>query len=276
MKKTLTLNQKILFSKIPYSKEMNAKPERRASNSRWVARPVSQEQGGRLGRAVLSGALLLTLWVSGCSPEDKTKPESGNWPAYYAEAGTITISDPLASLVGSLPYGKAHIEISLADVAKYTGHVCPGVYSGFVMTRKALQKLYPDSVPQRGQVKITGNFGHDLLDVAAYITGARANYGRGEINQGDLTLDKSLGKDHANKVIIFGRKDTEQRVQAVFHSNALLSPSKRATMKKKMMKVLTGKASAKEKMELAQKVQAKIKLLVKEDNVQKVISVKKI
>jgi formylmethanofuran dehydrogenase subunit E len=254
MKKIITLN-----CKLPLPKQTS---------------PASKSAKG-IARLILFGMFIMVLGAYSCSPEPKSQT-SGAWLSYYKKAGTITVADPMASLVGSLPHGRAHITITLVDVAKYTGHVCPGVYSGFIMTRRALHKLYPESIPRRGQIKITGNFGHSLLDVAAYITGARADYGRGEINQGDLSLDKTLGKDQADKVIIFERKDTGQQVKAVFHCNAILSPSKRAAFKKNMMKVLTGKASRKEKKKLAQKIQAKVMFIMKGGNIQKIISIKKL
>lgn len=213
------------------------------------------------------------VMIACSSQKDQSYVSKSNWPDIYKQTGSIRISDPMASLVGSLPHGKEVIEISLIDVAKYTGHVCPGVYSGFIMTRQALQKLFPNSVPQRGTIKLKANYGHDLLDVAAYITGARTTFGRGEINQGDILLDKSLGTDRSKKIIVFMRKDNGRQIKATFDSNAIMDPSKRASMKQKMMKVLTGKASDKLKKQVAQTVQEKIKALMQIKNTAKFIRI---
>ena len=104
------------------------------------------------------------------------------WPEFYNQAPEILIIDPMAVVVGSMPEGSNMITINLTDVAIYSGHICPSMASGYMLTKKAMDALYPNSIPQRGQIRVSAMAASDLMDVASYITGARAFYGRDEIN----------------------------------------------------------------------------------------------
>ncbi len=144
-------------------------------------------------------------------------------------------------------------------MAKYTGHVCPGVAAGFVLTKMSLEKLYPGEIPKRGQIRIQGNCGHDLLDVASYVTGARAHYGRGEVNLDDLSINQKLGDCRDQTIIIFERKDNGKKVKAVFDQSKIATREKIKKMHEKMDAVLTGKANEIEKTMLAKNIQGKVK-----------------
>ncbi|GEM_PF-1091371 len=208
--------------------------------------------------SVVSALLAVAILLVSCSPDQPSAGAKEAWPEFYAQAGTITVKDPMASLVGSLPYGEEEIHISLTDVAKYTGHVCVGVASGFVLTKMSLEKLYPGEVPQRGQIKVQGNCGHDILDVASYITGARSQYGRGELNRDDLSIDEKLGDCDQQKIVVFERKDNGKKVRAVFNSSKIVPPEKRKKMDEKMDAILAGKASEIEKNMVAKNIQGKV------------------
>lgn len=252
MRKIITVNQRISLSGIKnISHTMN----------RDLLSIFSKRLADKKIKLPVSILLLgFVLVMNACSPG---RGNMNPWPKYFIEAGEVTVSDPMASLTGSLPYDKENIKISLIDVAKYTGHVCAGVASGFIMTKMALKELYLDGIPKRGQIRLKANEGHDLLDVAAYITGARAHFGRGEINQNDISIDPSLGNPQLKKIIIFERKDNGKKVKAVFHVDKMIQTEKRKRMKEKMMRVLSGNASDQEKSEVAQKIQGKVKKIMK-------------
>ena len=124
------------------------------------------------------------------------------WPEFYDQAPVIQIIDPMAKLVGSMPEGKNMLTIKLTDVALYSGHVCAGIASGYMLTKIALDALYPDSTPVRGQIRVAAMAAKDPFDVASYITGARAFYGRDEINANDLALDPSLKPEQPGKFVM--------------------------------------------------------------------------
>ena len=55
----------------------------------------------------------------------------------YQLAGKITIFDPKAEMTGYRDPGEGVFELSLDDVAQFTGHVCADISFGFVLTKKS-------------------------------------------------------------------------------------------------------------------------------------------
>lgn len=82
------------------------------------------------------------------------------FPAFFDKVRTIKVYDPLAEFLGAAEQGV--IEYSYADAVKTAGHSCPTVASAFMMTAKALDVLYPDSLPERGAVQVS--FKQDKTD----------------------------------------------------------------------------------------------------------------
>jgi len=80
---------------------------------------------------------------------------AGQVPAGAPDADTaprITLRDPLAGFLGAAEDGI--IEYSYADAVKLAGHSCPTVASAYLMTRSALANLYPDTLPERGGIRV--------------------------------------------------------------------------------------------------------------------------
>ena len=146
----------------------------------------------------------------------------------YDNFGIIKVKDPLATHIG-YPADSADVFfISLRDVGKFHGKVCPGIATGFKMIKDVLDSLYGDEIPVRGNIKVACSRGSDLLDVAGYITGARNNIGRGEINRGDLVIDTTLNPHIPYAfTMIFSRKDLGKMYKVVFHKDRLLTPEDR-------------------------------------------------
>jgi formylmethanofuran dehydrogenase subunit E-like metal-binding protein len=66
----------------------------------------------------------------------------GSWDSKYYKAGTIKIYEPRMGTYGSVLSDKALMHINLVDIAKFSGHLCGGSTSGFMMTKLALESLY--------------------------------------------------------------------------------------------------------------------------------------
>ena len=182
----------------------------------------------------------------------------------YDKAGIIKVKDPMASLVGYKKAGEDYFEISLDDVGKYSGHVCAGIASGFLVVKQALEILYPNGeVPVRGQIRVAAQGGGDQLDVASYITGARAFYGRQEVNANDLIIDKSLAGDKGTFTMIFYRKDNGKMVKTVFNKKKLMLSEvdsySGATILTLKSKLDEGTATDQEKEEFAKIVHSAVK-----------------
>ena len=75
-----------------------------------------------------------------------------SYPAFFKDVPLIHTYDPLAKLLGSVQDGI--IKFSYKQIVKTTGHSCPTVAGAFLTCKKALELLYPDSLPVRGEIKV--------------------------------------------------------------------------------------------------------------------------
>ncbi len=102
-------------------------------------------------------------------------------PPFFEAAPVITLHDPLAEFLGAASGGV--IEYRYADVVRFAGHSCPTVACAFLMTRAGLKALYPDTLPQRGGVRIevrehaADGVAGVVGSVAGLITGAAGDWG---------------------------------------------------------------------------------------------------
>jgi formylmethanofuran dehydrogenase subunit E len=79
-------------------------------------------------------------------------PTTMTHPAFFDAAPEITMHDPLAEFLGAASDGQ--LTYHYVDAVKLAGHSCPTVAGAYLMTRRALQVLYPDTLPQRGAVTV--------------------------------------------------------------------------------------------------------------------------
>ena len=138
-------------------------------------------------------------------------------PAYYDQVPSITVTDPLAETLGSAEGGT--LEYRYLDAVKLTGHSCPTVAGAWRMTLDALARLYPDSTPRRGEIRVEVREALDegvagvIASVVALVTGA-ANAGgfkglAGHFGRKDLlAFDVPMRGD-----IRLTRSDTGQSVE---------------------------------------------------------------
>ncbi|MHC4839339.1 MAG: FmdE family protein [Planctomycetota bacterium] len=101
---------------------------------------------------------------------------------FAASVAPIELSDPLAEFLGFRAEGEV-VSFTLEDAGRFAGHLCPTVATAFVMTRAALKRLYPDSIPVRGDIELTIASAPDqfangpLARVIGYIIGAARDDG---------------------------------------------------------------------------------------------------
>lgn len=104
-----------------------------------------------------------------------------DFPEFFAAAPRITVRDPLAQFLGAASDGI--IEYQYADVVKLAGHSCPTVASAYLMTRGALNALYPDALPARGGIRVelremmTAGATGVVANVVSFLTGATLDTG---------------------------------------------------------------------------------------------------
>jgi hypothetical protein len=103
------------------------------------------------------------------------------FPAFFAEAPRIRMRDPLAAFLGAARAGV--LEYGYADAVRLAGHSCPTVASAFLMARAGLAALYPDTLPERGGVRVElRDAAHEgvtgvVANVLSLLTGAAAETG---------------------------------------------------------------------------------------------------
>jgi len=74
------------------------------------------------------------------------------FPSFFADIPTIVVHDRLAEFLGAADGGV--IEYRYADAVKLAGHSCPTVAGAYLLARRALAALYPDTLPERGDIQV--------------------------------------------------------------------------------------------------------------------------
>ncbi|GEM_PF-1646733 len=222
--------------------------------------------------AIILG-ILISLSVVACNYKStQTTKQSVNKPtdsseALFESAGVIKIYDPLKYIIGETDSAHSYYEITLADVGKFHGKVCPGIATGFFMYQDVLAKLYPDGqIPVRGDIAVACSAPNDMMDVAGYILGIRNFYGRGELGRGLLVVDTSLNPHHTRQfVMIFKRLDNGKMLKVTFNKYKILESEKQWELAEDVLgKFKRHEPVNKEELTKFQKmVQAKVKDVIR-------------
>jgi hypothetical protein len=165
-------------------------------------------------------------------------------PAFFEDVAAITVRDPLADLLGAAEDGR--IEYRYVDAVKLAGHSCPTVASSWLMTVKALAHLYPDALPERGNIKVemrgaqdAGTEGVSAM-IAGLITGAAGAGGfKGIAGRYDR---RNLLEFYARirGRMRFTRLDTKRAVEVDYHPERVPMPP---VMKERMADAVAPNAS---------------------------------
>lgn len=141
-----------------------------------------------------------------------------SFPAFFAQAPTITLRDPLAEFLGAAEGGL--ITYTYADAVKLAGHSCPTVAGAYLATLRALRWLYGDDTPERGRLRVefrqtaTQGVTGVMAGVARLLTGATAEDGfKGLGGRFDRRYLLEFGADIAGE-IRYTRTDTNAGVDA--------------------------------------------------------------
>lgn len=136
----------------------------------------------------------------------------------FPKTPAITCYDPLADLLGA---GVAPFTYTFEDAVKLAGHACPTVAGAFLIVKKALELLYPDTLPQRGDVTILVPGRMDegvtgpITQIFTLITGAAATNGfkglAGQFNR--MNLMRFQGELDSSEPFVFQRISTGQQVR---------------------------------------------------------------
>ncbi len=180
----------------------------------------------------------------------------------YQKAGIIKIRDPKSVMVGYRKPGNDIFEISLDDVGKYTGHVCAGVTSGFLLTKKALELLYNNNeIPVRGNISVAASGYSDYVDVANYVLRLKTN-GDDKSAKSTLFIDTTLTSQQGIAVLIFKRNDTGKMVKATIDKSKLIKKDKMQKMQELKKKIIDGTANDMQKSKFAENVQNTVNKII--------------
>lgn len=139
---------------------------------------------------------------------------------FALETAPILMRDPLAEFLGFRD-ADMPISYSLEDVGRYSGHLCPTVATAFEMTREALRRLYSDTTPVRGELRVTMASAPDkfangpFARVIGFITGAARDDGfrgiAGQWSRQNLLLYDEAARPFGS--VLFERLDTGASVR---------------------------------------------------------------
>jgi len=166
------------------------------------------------------------------------------YPQFYNEVETIQVQDKLSHVLGTFSNGL--YEFNYTDVVKSAGHSCPTVAGAYLMTQEALKKLYIDTIPVRGDIKV--EFKEDLTDgvagvianVITQITGATDKSGFKGLNGKFARHSLMNFNSDINSSARFTRVDTNQSVD-VYYNPSSIKPS--PDMQPLMQKIMQNQAT---------------------------------
>jgi len=184
-------------------------------------------------------------------------------PEFFAAVPRITLHDPLAELLGAAENGL--IEYGYTDAVKLAGHSCPTVAGAYLMTLRALAKLYPEGQPERGGIRVELKAAQ--ADGTAGVTAAVAGLLTGAAGEGGF---KGLGGRFSRRNLLqfaagidaelcFTRMDSGARVTAAYHPE-VVPPS--PELQELMPKLLSGAASAADKTAFGRLWQMRVKRIL--------------
>jgi len=185
------------------------------------------------------------------------------YPLFFECVESIVLRDPLSAMLGTFENGV--VEFTYLDVVKSAGHSCPTVAGAYLMTAMALESLYPDSAPVRGEIEVS--FKEEMEEgvagvignVIAHITGATDKSGFKGLNGKFARHSLMHFAQEIDASARFTRKDSGKSVDVFYNPNVILPA---ATMQPLMQKILQGAASDEEKQEFGKLWQERVEKIL--------------
>ncbi len=153
------------------------------------------------------------------------------YPEFFDDIEVIVLKDELTKFLGVNKDGM--IEITYLDIVKMAGHSCPTVGGAYLMALKGLKALYPDEIPQRGEIKVElrkspteDNAGVDG-SVFSNITGATTDNGFGGLVAGKYSRRNLLFYNAPiDTDVRFTRLDTNKQIGINYYPGKVVNPGK--------------------------------------------------
>ncbi len=221
--------------------------------------------------AVILGA---SMALVGCTPADEPeKPAEPTGPpvqaggvewkqSYINDPEPLMIRDPFLELLGQVD---GAIPFYYSEVVKLSGHSCGATSGAWMLVKKALEALYGDETPIRGDIKITmpgpadqfyiGVFG----EIFTYLTGAAPSSGfpgtafPENANRRNMMIYPEEPADTLFPLVdyIFERTDTGKKV-AVGYNLGMVQPAESPELKEMQAALTNGTINAADRAEWTQ------------------------
>ena len=200
-----------------------------------------------------------------------------HYPDFFDKVPSITLKDPLADILGSIEDGL--IEFNYIDIVKMAGHSCPTVAGAYLMTLSALEALYGDEMPIRGNISVQFSDAIDdgvtgvIANVISNITGATDRSGFKGLNGKFVRHSLMHFSSDISSSARFTRTDTLKSVD-IFYDPSSVPPN--AAMGALMPTIMSGNATLDDKREFGRLWQLRVEaiLLKARDDVIKVVAIK--
>lgn len=188
------------------------------------------------------------------------------FPDFFEQVPSLTLRDPLANLLGAAADGV--IEYRYADAVKLAGHSCPTVAGAWLMASRALAALYPDALPERGNLRVDLRAPQDAG--TSGVVGAVLGLITGAAGEGGF---KGLGGQHVRRDLLrfgvgieadarFTRIDTGAAVLVDYHPEATPPAPEMPPL---MARAIGGVASEQERAEFARLWQDRVRRILLRD-----------
>jgi len=171
-----------------------------------------------------------------------------SYPTFFDKVKTITLIDPLADFLGSIENGE--ITFNYLQIVKSAGHSCPTVAGAYLITYKALESLYKNETPIRGNIKVEFKENIEegvagvIANVISNITGATSITGFKGIN-GNFVRHSLMKYDSDIKSSArFTRIDTNKSVDVFYNPSSILADERMMPL---MQKIIMNAANNEEK-----------------------------
>ncbi len=186
-----------------------------------------------------------------------------NYPAFFDQAPAITVHDGLAEFLGACSDGM--ITYRYLDAVRLAGHSCPTVAGAYLLTRRALNLLYPEQVPERGAIQV--RFAAPLDEGVTGVIGSVVSLVTGAAGLGGF---KGIGHDFRRQNLMyfscalegevrFDRLDNGSSVMLSMHMNRVEADPRTGPL---LRKILSGVAAPEDRGEFAALWQERVRRIL--------------
>lgn len=123
------------------------------------------------------------------------------WASGAPYNGPIVVRDTDSALGR---YNLVTKEIGLKDLSRVHGHMCDGLVIAFVQIKAVLNRLFPDGVVDRTDLRAVSKNGPCWVDAVSFLTGARINFRtlRVDASMGDGFIIQKISTGEAYQVYL--------------------------------------------------------------------------